>query len=90
LIPNATQKISYGMPTFYIKENLIHYAGYKNHIGIYPTPEGIERFLDEIKIYKNAKGSFQIPHDKDLPLDLIKRITLFKLDYINNKYLKNK
>ena len=77
--PEAKEKISYAIPTFDLYGNLVHYAGYKNHIGFYPGNGGIEAFKDEISIYKSAKGSVQFPLDKPLPLDLISRITKFSV-----------
>ncbi len=77
--PEATEKISYSMPTFYLKGNLVHFAGYQNHIGFYPAPSGIEVFQKELSVYKNAKGSVQFPHDQPLPLDLIGAIVKFRV-----------
>ncbi len=77
--PTATEKISYGMPTFHLNGNLIHFAGYKKHIGLYPAPQGIEAFKDELATYKGAKGSVQFPLDKPMPLDLIARITKYRV-----------
>lgn len=77
--PQATEKISYGMPTFYLNGNLIHFAGYKNHIGLYPAPQGIDAFKKELSIYKGAKGSVQFPLNQPMPLDLISRITKFRV-----------
>jgi uncharacterized protein YdhG (YjbR/CyaY superfamily) len=77
--PNATEKISYGMPAFYLNGNLIYFAGYKNHIGLYPAPQGIDAFKKELSVYKGAKGSVQFPLDKPMPLDLIARITEFRV-----------
>src|SRR5665647_3638111 len=67
----ATEKISYQMPTFYLNGNLVHFAAYKKHIGFYPAPSGIEAFIDQIKIYKYAKGSVQFPLDQPIPYGLI-------------------
>lgn len=78
--PEATEKISYGMPTFYLNGNLIHFAGYKNHIGLYPAPQGIEAFKAELSGYKGAKGSVQFPLNKPMPLDLIARITKYRAE----------
>ncbi len=78
--PQATEKISYGMPTFYLNGNLIHFAGYKKHIGLYPAPQGIEAFKNELSVYKGAKGSVQFPLDQPMPLDLIERITKFRVE----------
>ena len=77
--PEAGEKISYGMPTFTLKGNLIHFAAFKNHIGLYPTPNGIEEFKEELSAYKGAKGSVQFPIDKPMPLALITRIVKFRV-----------
>ncbi len=77
--PAAAEKISYQMPTFALKGNLVHFAAYPHHIGFYPTPSGIETFAEELAIYKSAKGSVQFPLDKPLPLDLISRIVAFRV-----------
>ena len=77
--PEAGEKISYGMPTFTLKGNLIHFAAFKNHIGLYPTPNGIEEFKEELSVYKGAKGSVQFPIDKPMPLALITRIVKFRV-----------
>jgi len=77
--PQATEKISYQMPTLFLEGNLVHFAAFKNHIGFYPTPTGIEEFAKDLAPYKGAKGSVQFPMDKPLPLDLIRRITEFRV-----------
>lgn len=79
LVPTATEAISYGIPTFKLNGNLVHYAAYKNHIGFYPTASGIDAFKNELSVYKNASGSVQFPHDQPLPLDLISRIVKFRI-----------
>lgn len=78
--PDATEKISYAMPTFYLNGNLVHFAAYKNHIGFYPAPSGLEAFKREISRYKNSKGAVQFPIDEPLPVDLIKRIVQFRVN----------
>jgi len=78
--PDAEEKISYQMPTFYLNGNLIHFAAFKNHIGIYPTPSGTEAFKDEISMYQSAKGSIRLPIDEPIPLELIGRIVKFRVD----------
>jgi len=89
--PDAVEKVSYQMPTFYLKGNLVHFAAYKGHIGFYPTPGGIRAFKDEISIYKNAKGSVQFPIDKPLPLDLIRRIVEFRVaENLKNAKIKRR
>ncbi len=77
--PDAEEKFSYGMPTFFLNGNLVHFAAFKTHIGFYPTPSGIEAFKDELSIYKGAKGSAQFPIGKPLPLKLIIRIVKFRV-----------
>lgn len=77
--PNAEEKISYQMPTFFLNGNLIHFAAFKNHIGIYPTPSGTEAFKEEIAKYKTAKGSIQLPLGEPMPLKLISRIVKFRV-----------
>jgi len=80
IIPEASEKISYGIPTFYLNGNLIHFAAYKNHIGFYPGASGIEKFKNEISKYKNSKGAVQFPLNQDLPIDLIKQIVAFRVN----------
>ena len=77
--PEATEKISYGMPTFFLNGNLIHFAAHKNHIGFYPTPNGIEKFKKELSKYEGAKGSVQFPLDQLMPLQLISKIVKFRV-----------
>ncbi|KAF0091978.1 MAG: hypothetical protein FD141_162 [Fusobacteria bacterium] len=77
--PEAIEKISYGIPTFYLEGNLVHFAAYSGHIGFYPAPSGIDAFKDELRAYKTSKGAIQFPIDKDIPLDLIKKIVLFRV-----------
>ena len=77
--PEAEEKISYQMPTFFLKGNLVHFAAFKQHIGFYPAPRGIEEFKEELSIYKGAKGSVQFPLDQPLPLDLVARIVRFRV-----------
>lgn len=78
--PDAEEKISYGMPTFYLKGNLVHFAAYSGHIGFYPVPSGIEQFEDELKEYKTGKGTLQFPITENLPLDLIRKIVQFRVE----------
>jgi uncharacterized protein YdhG (YjbR/CyaY superfamily) len=76
--PSTEEAIKYGIPTFVLKgRNLIHFAGYKNHIGLYPGSKPIEEFKDELSGYKLSKGTVQFPLDKRIPLGLIGRITKF-------------
>lgn len=73
--PDAVEKISYQMPTFELNGNLVHFAAFKQHIGFYPAPQGIEAFEAELAKYKGGKGSVQFPLDQPMPYDLISRIT---------------
>jgi uncharacterized protein YdhG (YjbR/CyaY superfamily) len=77
--PDATEKIAYGMPTFFLKGNLVHFAAFKHHIGFYPAPRGIDAFQEELSNYKGAKGSVQFPIDEPMPLDLIRRIVEYRV-----------
>ncbi len=88
--PDAKEAIKYRMPTFVLNENLVHFAAYKNHVGFYPTPSGIEKFKDELSSYKNAKGSVQFPIDKPIPLKLIRKIVAFRVKEIQAKASEKK
>ena len=77
--PGAVEKISYGIPTFTLNGNLVHFGAYKNHIGFYATPTGHEAFKKELSAYKQGKGSVQFPIDQPLPLDLISKIVQFRV-----------
>lgn len=73
-IPEAAEKISWQMPTYWKKHNLIQFAAFKKHIGLYPGPKAIEVFSDHLKAYKTSKGAIQFPYDQPLPLELIAQI----------------
>lgn len=73
-LPEAEERISWSMPTFWKKHNIIHFAGFKNHIGLYPGPEAVLEFAGELKDYKISKGTIQLPYNKPLPLELIGKI----------------
>jgi uncharacterized protein YdhG (YjbR/CyaY superfamily) len=77
--PDAEEKISYQMPTFTLKGNLVYFAGFKKHIGFYPVPTGIEAFQKELSGYEQGKGSVRFPLDKPIPFDLIERIVRFRV-----------
>ena len=77
--PEATEKISYQMPTFFLNGNLVHFAAYKHHIGFYPAPRAIEEFKTELSAYKGAKGSVQFPLNQPIPFDLIAKIVKFRV-----------
>jgi uncharacterized protein YdhG (YjbR/CyaY superfamily) len=85
LAPGATEAISYGIPTFKLNGNLVHFAGYANHIGFYPGSEAIEVFKKELAGHKTSKGTIQFPLDQPLPLELIRKITLFRIEKNSKK-----
>lgn len=78
--PEATEKISYQMPTFAQHGNLIHFAAFKNHIGMYPAPSGIEAFQAELAPYAGAKGSIRFPLDQPIPHALIRKLVQFRVN----------
>ena len=78
--PGATETISYAIPTFDLNgRHLVHFAGYKTHIGFYPVPSGLEAFKEDLMPYKQGKGSVQFPLGQPLPTDLIRRIVEFRV-----------
>lgn len=80
LVPNAVECIAYGIPTLkYNKKNLIHFAGYKSHIGLYPGAKTIEDFLPELTKYTTSKGTVQFPLSEKLPVALIKKMTKHRM-----------
>lgn len=92
--PEATEKISYQMPTFVFLGNLVHFAAYKNHIGLYPAPSGIEAFKQQLSPYKGAKGSIRFPLDEPIPYELIGEIVKYRvaenIEKAANKKVKKK
>lgn len=77
--PQATETISWSMPTYKLNGNLVHFTGNKKHIGFYPSPDPIIVFADELKEYKTSKGAIQFPYDKPLPVELIRKIVEFRV-----------
>ncbi len=77
--PDAQETINYQIPTFTLQGNLVHFAGFKKHIGFYPTPSATEKFKAELSAYKGAKGSVQFPLDQPIPFDLISEIVKFRV-----------
>jgi uncharacterized protein YdhG (YjbR/CyaY superfamily) len=78
--PGAEESIKYGIPTFTLKGNLVHFAGFKGHIGFYPAPSAIIAFKDELSNYKTARGTVQFPLDQPIPFDLIERMVAFRVE----------
>ncbi len=77
--PQAQEKISYRMPTFTLHGNLVHFAAHQNHIGFYPTPSAMEAFSNELSVYEKSKGAIRFPFDKPIPVDLVRRMVLFRV-----------
>ena len=78
--PGSEEAISYQMPTFRLNgRNLVHFAGYEKHIGLYPTPSGTEAFKIELASYKGGKGSARFPLDRPIPYDLVRKIVAFRV-----------
>jgi uncharacterized protein YdhG (YjbR/CyaY superfamily) len=88
-VPEAIEKISYGMPTFYLNGNLIHFAAFKVHYGFFPSPSGIDAFEVELAPYRTGKGTLCFPFDKPLPWDIIRKVVQFRVRENLNK-VRNK
>lgn len=83
--PEASESMSYGMPTFKYKDRpLVYFSGWKSHIGFYPTPNGIVEFQKILAPYQHGKGTLQFPLDKPLPYDLVAKVTKFRMGVIEN------
>lgn len=88
--PGAKEVISYKMPAYKLHGMLVYFAGYKNHVGFYPTPSGIATFREELSVFKGAKGSVQFPLDKPLPIELITKIVTFRVkENVEREEVKN-
>ncbi len=77
--PEATEAMSYGIPTFKLNGNLVHFGGYEKHIGFYPGSKAMQVFKQEMKQYKTSKGTVQFPIDEPLPFELIKKIVNYRV-----------
>lgn len=77
--PEAEEAMKYGIPTFTLNGNLVHFGGYNEHIGFYPDPRGIEEFKKELSPYQSGKGTLKFPLDKPIPFDLIAKIVKFRV-----------
>jgi len=87
--PDATETISYAIPTFDLNgHHLVHFAGYAKHVGFYPVPSAAEAFKEELKPYKQGKGSVQFPLNQPMPLDLIRRMVEFRVEETTRKAAK--
>lgn len=76
-LPDAKERISWRMPTFWDKTNIVHFAAHKNHLGIYPGEQAMVHFSDRLKDYKTSKGAIQFPYNKPIPFDLIGEIAVW-------------
>jgi uncharacterized protein YdhG (YjbR/CyaY superfamily) len=83
--PDAAEAMKYGVPTFVLGENLVHFGGFKTHVGFYPSPSAIEAFKKELSVYEGAKGSVKFPFDRRMPLALIRRIVKFRVQEARQK-----
>lgn len=83
-IPEAQEKISWSMPTYWKGVNLIQFAASKKHIGLYPGPEAVEEFSDRLGAFQCSKGTIRLPYDKPLPLALIRDIAIWCYDKFQN------
>lgn len=90
VVPDAKEKISYGMPALEWAGPLVYFGGFRNHIGLYALPSGNTAFQAELQHYKTGKGSIQFPLDEPMPLDLIKRIVQFRIEENMAKIPKKK
>ncbi len=86
--PTATESIKYGIPTFVLNGNLVHFGGYKSHIGFYPGASGIEAFQKEIATYTSSKGAVQFPINKPIPHELIQKIVRYRIEQNEQKAAK--
>lgn len=85
--PDAVEAISYQMPTFKLNGNLVHFAAFKDHIGFFPTPSGVEAYPELLK-YKTGKGTLRFPLDEPIPYDLIRRVVEFRVSEAESKQKK--
>ncbi len=89
--PEATEAISYAIPTFKLYGNLVHFANFKNHIGFYPGASGVENFKEDLTQYNFSKGTIQFQLTEPIPFDLIEKITKFRVEEnIKLSIIKNK
>ncbi len=80
--PQAIEKISYQIPTFYLNQNLVHFAAFKDHISFFPTSSGVAKFKEQLSRYKLSRGTIQISLNEELPISLIKKIVRFRVEEV--------
>jgi uncharacterized protein YdhG (YjbR/CyaY superfamily) len=83
-LPYAEERISWSMPTYWHKQNIIHFAASKKHIGLYPGTKAVEHFKERLKEYRTSKGAVQFPYSKPLPLQLMAEIANWCYDTRNH------
>ncbi|MFM2152752.1 MAG: hypothetical protein RL199_1187 [Pseudomonadota bacterium] len=84
-VPDAIERIAYGLATWHQGENLIHLGAFTHHVGVYPGPAAILAFADDLAGFKSSKGAIQVPHDAPLPTDLVRRLTRWRVDQATSK-----
>lgn len=80
--PQLKEKISWGMPTYYLHHNIIHFAMHKHHLGIYPGGQAMEIFEEDLQAYPHSKGAFQVLFGKDIPYDLISKMIEYNIQNV--------
>jgi len=88
--PDASEKISYRMPTFWQGENLIHFAAFKNHLGVYPGDLGRLPFAEKLAEYRHSRGAIRFPYDRPIPYDLIAEIAAYRVGQAEAKRAASK
>jgi uncharacterized protein YdhG (YjbR/CyaY superfamily) len=83
--PKAEEAIKYKIPTFVLDGNLVSFAAFKNHIGLYPAPRAHEAFKIELAAYDGSKSSVSFPLDKPIPVGLVGRIVKFRAKHLKQK-----
>ena len=86
--PDATERISYKMPSFYLDGNLVYFAAFEHHVGFYPIPSGIQKFKAQLAKYKHSKGAVQFALDEPLPKELIRSMVIFRAEENRKKKAK--
>jgi uncharacterized protein YdhG (YjbR/CyaY superfamily) len=88
--PEAIERMAYGLATWHQGENLVHIGAFANHVGLYPGAAAIVAFAEELTAFKTSKGAIQLPHNRPLPLDLVQRITAWRVGQVAEKPAKAK
>ena len=78
-LPDAEERISYGIPGYYMNGQVIFFAAYPHHISVYPAPSGVAEFAEALDKYQTGKGTMQFPLGQPIPYDLVRRRALYRL-----------